>query len=78
MDEATSALDYDTERRVCQNLRDSFKVAQFSSYHRLSTVRNADNILMMHQGSIVETGSHDELIKRQGRYFTLYRQQEAS
>ena len=79
MDEATSALDYDTERRVCQNLRDSLQgCTVFFVTHRLSTVRNADNILMMHQGSIVETGSHDELIKRQGRYFTLYRQQEAS
>ena len=78
MDEATSALDYDTERRVCQNLRESLKgCTVFFVTHRLSTVRNADMIVMMHQGAIVETGSHDELMAKQGRYYALYRQQEA-
>jgi len=46
--------------------------------HRLSTIRRADLIVMMHQGSIVESGTHDELIALKGRYFALYRQQEAS
>ena len=78
MDEATSALDYDTERRVCQNLRESLKdCTVFFVTHRLSTVRNADLIVMMHQGAVVETGTHDELIALQGRYYALYRQQEA-
>ena len=78
MDEATSALDYDTERRVCQNLSEALKgCTVFFVTHRLSTVRNADKIIMMHQGAVVETGSHDELIQKRGRYFTLYRQQEA-
>ena len=78
MDEATSALDYDTERRVCQNLRDSLQgCTVFFVTHRLSTVRNADTIVLMHQGAIVETGSHDELMALQGRYYALYRQQEA-
>ena len=78
MDEATSALDYDTERRVCQNLRENLVGSSvFFVTHRLSTVRNADLIVMMHQGAIVETGTHDELIALQGRYYVLYRQQEA-
>jgi subfamily B ATP-binding cassette protein HlyB/CyaB len=78
MDEATSALDYDTERRVCQNLRESLTgCTVFFVTHRLSTVRNADRIVMLHQGAIVETGSHAELMERQGRYYALYRQQEA-
>ncbi|CAK6697485.1 ABC transporter transmembrane domain-containing protein [Synechococcus sp. CBW1107] len=78
MDEATSALDYDTERRVCQNLRESLTgCTVFFVTHRLSTVRNADLIVMLHQGAIVETGTHQELMERQGRYFALYRQQEA-
>ena len=78
MDEATSALDYDTERRVCQNLRESLQgCTVFFVTHRLSTVRNADMIVMMHQGAIVETGSHDELMAKKGRYYALYRQQEA-
>ena len=46
--------------------------------HRLSTIRKADVILMMHQGAIVETGTHDQLMALQGRYYALYRQQEAS
>ena len=77
MDEATSALDYDTERRVCQNLRESLVgCTVFFVTHRLSTVRNASLIVMMHQGAIVETGTHDELMSKKGRYFALYRQQE--
>ena len=79
MDEATSALDYDTERRVCQNLRESLVgCTVFFVTHRLSTVRNANLIVMMHQGAIVETGTHDELMAKKGRYFALYRQQEAA
>ena len=79
MDEATSALDYDTERRVCQNLRETLVGSSvFFVTHRLSTVRQADLIVMMHQGAIVETGTHEELIALQGRYYALYRQQEAS
>jgi ATP-binding cassette subfamily B protein len=79
LDEATSALDYDTERRVCDNLRDNLNhCTVFFITHRLSTIRRADLIVMMHQGAIVETGSHDELMALQGRYYALYRQQESS
>jgi ATP-binding cassette subfamily B protein len=78
LDEATSALDYDTERRVCLNLADAFRGRTvFFITHRLSTIRNADMILMMDQGSIVEQGTHDELMALQGRYYALYQQQEA-
>ena len=78
MDEATSALDYDTERRVCQNLRESLSgCTVFFVTHRLSTIRNADKIVMMHQGAIVEVGSHEELVALKGRYYALLRQQEA-
>jgi ATP-binding cassette subfamily B protein len=79
MDEATSALDYDTERRVCDNLVEALHDRTvFFITHRLSTIRRADLIIMMHQGVIVETGTHDELMALKGRYFALYRQQEAS
>ena len=79
MDEATSALDYDTERRVCQNLRESLNgCTVLFVTHRLSTIKSSDKILMLHQGSIAETGTHDELVQKQGRYYALYRQQEAS
>ena len=79
MDEATSALDYDTERRVCQNLRESLDgCTVFFVTHRLSTVRNADMIVMLHQGTIVETGTHNQLVQKKGRYFALHRQQESN
>jgi len=79
LDEATSALDYDTERRVCDNLLENLDhCTVFFITHRLSTIRRANMIVMMHQGAIVETGTHDELIARKGRYYALYRQQEAS
>ena len=79
MDEATSALDYETERKVCDGLRESCKESTvFFITHRLSTVRNADIIVMLDQGSISEIGTHQELMNIKGRYFALYSQQESS
>ena len=76
LDEATSALDYDTEANVCRNLQEQLKgKTVFFITHRLSTVRQADRIVMMHQGQIVEQGSHNELIELGGRYATLYSHQ---
>jgi subfamily B ATP-binding cassette protein HlyB/CyaB len=78
LDEATSALDYDTEKRVCNNLLDNLcNSTVFFITHRLSTIRRADHILMMHQGALVESGSHESLMAMKGRYFALYRQQDA-
>jgi len=78
LDEATSALDYDTERRVCSNLLEELSDRTvFFITHRLSTIRRADLILMMEQGSIAEMGTHQELIDLKGRYYALYRQQES-
>ncbi len=78
MDEATSALDYDTERRVCENLLDGLKShTVFFITHRLTSIRRADLIVMMHEGAIAEIGSHNQLMEARGRYFALYRQQEA-
>jgi ATP-binding cassette, subfamily B, bacterial HlyB/CyaB len=78
LDEATSALDYNAERQVCLNLAEAFKGRTvFFITHRLSTIRNADEILLMEQGAVVEQGTHEELMEMRGRYFCLYRQQEA-
>ncbi|MBW4680153.1 MAG: peptidase domain-containing ABC transporter [Microcoleus vaginatus WJT46-NPBG5] len=78
LDEATSALDYESERQVCENLRVAFKGRTvFFITHRLSTVRSADEILMMAQGSVVEQGTHDELMALKGLYYCLYQQQES-
>jgi ATP-binding cassette subfamily B protein len=79
MDEATSALDYDTERQVCDNLREAMQHSTvFFITHRLSTIRRADRIIMLHQGALVESGTHEELMALRGRYYALYRQQEAT
>ncbi len=79
MDEATSALDYETESIVCENIRTESKgLTVFFITHRLNTIKNADIIVMMHQGNIAEIGSHKELIDKKGRYYALYRQQEAN
>lgn len=79
LDEATSALDYETEKRVCDNLMGaSLGCTVFFITHRLNTVRGADRILLMHDGVISEMGRHDELMDLRGRYYALYRQQEAS
>ena len=78
LDEATSALDYLTERQVCLNLKRSFEGSTvFFITHRLSTIRTSDLILMMEQGSLVEQGTHQQLLEQQGRYYALYSQQEA-
>jgi ATP-binding cassette subfamily B protein len=78
LDEATSALDYDSERQVCQNLAQTFKgETVFFITHRLTTVRNADVIIMMDQGSVVEQGTHDELMALKGRYYCLFEQQDS-
>lgn len=79
MDEATSALDYDTERQLCLNLQEwAESRTVFFITHRLSTIQNSDVILVMHQGRLVEHGTHSELQSIAGRYSALARQQEAS
>ena len=78
LDEATSALDYESERQVCLNLAEAFSDRTvFFITHRLSTIRNADTILMMDKGSIVEQGTHTELMALRGRYYCLYQQQDS-
>ena len=79
MDEATSALDYETERKVCDNLLENLNdQTVFFITHRLSTIREADVIVMLHQGAVVEVGTHADLMKHRGRYYALYRQQESA
>ncbi|QNJ18449.1 ABC multidrug efflux transporter [Synechococcus sp. A18-25c] len=76
LDEATSALDYETESNVCRNLQDQLRGRTvFFITHRLSTVKHADRIVMMHEGRIVEQGTHDQLMNLGGRYATLYSHQ---
>jgi ABC-type bacteriocin/lantibiotic exporter with double-glycine peptidase domain len=74
LDEATSSLDVVTEAAVDQNLR-RFPCTQILIAHRLSTVRNADLILVLDQGEIVERGSHQELLRQGGFYARLIQSQ---
>jgi subfamily B ATP-binding cassette protein HlyB/CyaB len=76
-DEATSALDYESERIIQANLKGICKGRTvFIIAHRLSTVRSADVIIAMDKGRIVESGTHDQLLRRNGLYSFLSRQQE--
>jgi len=76
LDEATSALDTESERLVQDALENLMKNrTSIVIAHRLSTVRNADLICVFHEGEIVERGTHDELIKLDGRYKRLHSMQ---
>ena len=76
LDEATSALDAETERQVCRNLARRFShCTVLFITHRLTTLNNADRILFMDRGRIIEDGTHHELMLRKGSYATLYEQQ---
>jgi subfamily B ATP-binding cassette protein HlyB/CyaB len=75
-DEATSSLDYASERVIQTNLQEiAHGRTVIIIAHRLSTVRHTDRILTIDRGRIVEDGSHDELIRRGGRYASLHRLQ---
>ncbi|HLV97310.1 MAG TPA: cysteine peptidase family C39 domain-containing protein [Ktedonobacterales bacterium] len=77
LDEATSALDVVTEQAVEHNLR-ALNCTQIIIAHRLNTIRNADLILVIDQGTIIERGTHEELLRQQGYYAQLIQSQLAA
>lgn len=75
-DEATSALDALNEKTIVDQLQSIYKgKTVLIIAHRLSTVKNADNIVVLHQGKIIEQGNHEELLARRGAYFSLVKNQ---
>lgn len=73
LDEATSALDNENERIVQKSLRDlAVGRTTFTIAHRLTTIQNADTILVLTEKGIEESGTHKELMGRRGRYYELY------
>jgi ATP-binding cassette subfamily B protein len=75
-DEATSALDANNERTIMNNLNEYFRGRTVVIVaHRLSTVKNADRIIVLEHGRIVEEGDHFSLLKQKGKYFELIRNQ---
>lgn len=76
LDEATASLDSNTEREIQAALetvtegRTTITIA-----HRLSTITNSDQIIVVHQGMVVERGTHKELLELKGRYFGMWEKQ---
>jgi ATP-binding cassette subfamily B protein len=76
LDEATNSLDATNEAKIMDNLRKFYEGRTVViSAHRLSTVRDADQIIVMNAGEIVERGNHYSLLKKRGRYYELVKHQ---
>jgi ATP-binding cassette subfamily B protein len=76
LDEATSSVDTRTEVQIQHAMSELLKNrTSFVVAHRLSTIQNADNIIVMNHGSVVETGTHNELLAKNGFYADLYNSQ---
>ena len=78
-DEATSSLDSQTEKKIQETLNDlAMDRTTIIIAHRLSTVRDADQIIVLDHGEIIEKGTHGELLEKKGKYFELYEAQKKS
>ena len=75
-DEATNALDAKNEKTIMENLGSFFEGKTVVIVaHRLSTVKNADQIVVLEKGAIVENGTHKELVEKKGAYYYLVKDQ---
>ena len=75
-DEATNSLDANNERIIMQHLHEFYKGRTVVIVaHRLSTVRDADNIIVLDKGQVVEQGTHEQLTAKHGAYYTLVKNQ---
>lgn len=69
LDDSTSALDMDTERQIQENLRNVTDVTKIIIGHRVSSVRDADEILILQDGKVAERGTHETLWEKKGIYY---------
>ena len=81
LDDATSSVDAETEKSIQEALRGTLRESSgrttFIVAHRLSTILLADRIVVLERGRVVETGTHEELLRRRGRYHTLYGEEKS-
>ncbi len=75
LDDSTSALDMETEHMIQKSLSELNDTTKIIIAHRISAVRNADEIIILEEGSIVERGTHDELMQGKGPYYMTYKAQ---
>ena len=78
LDEATSALDSKNENDLqiaIENITKKYNITTIIIAHRLSTVKNVDEILFLDKGEIIEKGRHEELLEKEGEYFKLVKNQ---
>ena len=76
LDDCLSAVDTETENRILERLKEkSADQTTVIVSHRISTIRNAEKIIVIDQGEMIEEGSHESLLKNKGFYFDMYQQQ---
>ena len=79
MDESTSNLDFGTENIIFDMIYNKFKnKSMLIIAHRLATVKNCDEIIVLDKGEIVESGSHEELLAKRGHYWNLWEMQQGN
>ena len=77
LDESTASLDADNEAKINQALDRLMKgKTVFVIAHRLNTIQNADQIIVLNQGRIEETGTHEELLRKKGHYYEMVQEQQ--